>query len=161
MPEVINLHDINEMLKLLKGGYPVRQIRRSQYDPPEFDVPTEISVVLNEYVYQDAGCKPVFQEALTVLFSGNAEEVFLGALYFDYCLSKEKNKTARILQNIARILQNRLQFQAISIAFPSTHSAVISGKPHMRLRFWTAWPEAPLVRLSMALETMRRLVRSS
>lgn len=94
MPEVINLHDINEMLKLLKGEYPVRHIRRSQYDPPEFDVPTEIYVVLNEYVYQDAGCKPVFQEALTVLFSGNAEDVFLGALYFDYCLSKEKNKTA-------------------------------------------------------------------
>ena len=94
MPESINLLDISEMLKLLKGGYPVRQIRRSQYDPPEFDVPTEISVVLNEYVYQDAGCKPVFQEALTVLFSGNAEDVFLGALYFDYCLSKETNKTA-------------------------------------------------------------------
>ena len=94
MPEVINLHDINEMLKLLKGGYPVRQIRRSQYDPPEFDVPTEIYVVLNEYVYQDASCKPVFQEALTILFSGNAEDVFLGALYFDYCLSKETNKTA-------------------------------------------------------------------
>lgn len=94
MPEVINLHDINEMLKLLKGEYPVRQISRSQYDPPEFDVPTEIYVVLNEYVYQDASCKPVFQEALTVLFSGNAEDVFLGALYFDYCLSKETNKTA-------------------------------------------------------------------
>ena len=72
MPEVINLHDINEMLKLLKGEYPVRHIRRSQYDPPEFDVPTEIYVVLNEYVYQDASCKPVFQEALTVLFSGIA-----------------------------------------------------------------------------------------
>ena len=54
MPEVINLHDINEMLKLLKGEYPVRHIRRSQYDPPEFDVPTEIYVVLNEYVYQEA-----------------------------------------------------------------------------------------------------------
>ena len=43
----------------------------------------------------------------------------------------------------------------------STHSPVVSGKPHMRLRFWTACPEAPLVRLSMALETMRRLVRPS
>ena len=42
MPENINLLDISEMLKLLKGEYPVRHIRRLQYDPPEFDVPTEI-----------------------------------------------------------------------------------------------------------------------
>lgn len=104
MPESIDLHDINEMLKLLKGEYPVRRIRRSQYDPPEFDVPTEIYVVLNEYVYQDAGCKPVFQEALTILFSGATEDIFLGAMYFDYCLSKERNKTASFSIDTEKLL---------------------------------------------------------
>ncbi|GAF25522.1 hypothetical protein MTY_0857 [Moorella thermoacetica Y72] len=44
---------------------------------------------------------------------------------------------------------------------PGTSRAMVSGKPHIRLRFCTAWPEAPLVRLSMALATTTRPVRVS
>src|SRR5439155_20213503 len=40
-------------------------------------------------------------------------------------------------------------------------SPAVSGKPHRRLKHCTAWPLAPLTRLSSALRTMRRPVRGS
>ena len=49
MPENINLLDISEMLKLLKGEYSVRRVKRSQFDHEPMNVPTEVSVVLVDY----------------------------------------------------------------------------------------------------------------
>ena len=86
MPEHINLLDKNEMLKLLKGEYSVRRVKRSQFDHEPMNVPTEVSVVLVDYIYKAPHCKRVFQEALKVLFSGSAGDVFLGFDYVDECL---------------------------------------------------------------------------
>lgn len=52
MPEHINLLDKNEMLKLLKGEYSVRRVKRSQFDHEPMNVPTEVSVVLVDYIYK-------------------------------------------------------------------------------------------------------------
>ena len=90
MPENINLLDISEMLKLLRGQYPVRRVIRSQFDHEPMNVPTEVSVVLVDYIYKAPHCKRVFQEALKVLFSGSAGDVFLGFDYVDECLLDEK-----------------------------------------------------------------------
>ena len=38
---------------------------------------------------------------------------------------------------------------------------IFSSKPQAMLKFWTAWPAAPLTRLSMAESTITRYVRSS
>ena len=90
MPEHINLLDKTEMLKLLRGEYSVRSVKRSQFDHEPMNVPTEVSVVLVDYIYKAPHCKRVFQEALKVLFSGSAGDVFLGFDYVDECLLDEK-----------------------------------------------------------------------
>ena len=94
MPENINLFDINEILKLLRGTYPLPREYRSQFEPQQLNVPTETYAVLRDYIYRNAGCKLFFQEALRTLFSGNADDVFLGAAYFEDCIVCEGNKTA-------------------------------------------------------------------
>ena len=40
-------------------------------------------------------------------------------------------------------------------------SPAASSRPRTRLAHWTAWPEAPLPRLSMAHRTTKRPVRGS
>src|SRR5215210_3815428 len=40
-------------------------------------------------------------------------------------------------------------------------SPVVSGQPHITFKLCTAWPAAPLTRLSSALSRMIRLVRGS
>lgn len=90
MPEHINLLDKNEMLKLLRGQYPVRRVIRSQFDHEPMNLPTEPSVVLGDYIYETPCCQCVFQDALKVLLSGSADDVFLGFAYIEECLLDEK-----------------------------------------------------------------------
>ena len=96
MAENINLLDINEMLKLLRGQYPVRRVNRSQFDHEPLNLPTEVSVVLRDYIYKQPECKRVFQDALKVLLSGSADDVFLGFAYFNECLLNESLDIAEI-----------------------------------------------------------------
>lgn len=42
MPENINLFDINEILKLLRGTYPLPREYRSQFEPQQLNVPTAL-----------------------------------------------------------------------------------------------------------------------
>ena len=63
MPENINLFDINEILKLMRGTYPLPREYRSQFEPQQLNVPTETYAVLRDYIYRNAGCKLFFQEA--------------------------------------------------------------------------------------------------
>src|SRR5258705_7706530 len=46
-------------------------------------------------------------------------------------------------------------------SFLDHRSPSASGKPAIKLKFWTAWPAAPLTRLSRALKIMSRPVRES
>src|SRR5207248_4522518 len=46
-------------------------------------------------------------------------------------------------------------------ATPSALRPAVSGKPSIRLAFWTAWPAAPLPRLSIAAMAIARPVRGS
>lgn len=94
MPESINLHDINEMLKLLRGTYHLPREYRSQYEPQQLNLPTETYAVLRDYIYPNSSCKHCFQEALRTLFSGKGDDLFLGATYFEDCLICEQNKIA-------------------------------------------------------------------
>ncbi len=104
MPEHINLLDKNEMLKLLRGEYSVRSVKRSQFDHEPMNVPTEVSVVLLDYIYKAPHCKRVFQEALKVLFSGSAGDVFLGFDYVDECLLNEKLNIASFRIDTAMLI---------------------------------------------------------
>ncbi len=62
MPENINLFDINEILKLLRGTYPLPREYRSQFEPQQLNVPTETYAVLRDYIYRNAGCKLFFRK---------------------------------------------------------------------------------------------------
>ena len=104
MPEHINLLDKNEMLKLLKGEYSVRRVKRSQFDHEPMNVPTEVSVVLVDYIYKAPHCKRVFQEALKVLLSGSADDVFLGFAYIEESLLNEKLNIAGIRIDLEMLL---------------------------------------------------------
>ena len=104
MPENINLLDISEMLKLLKGEYSVRRVKRSQFDHEPMNVPTEVSVVLVDYIYKAPHCKRVFQEALKVLLSGSADDVFLGFAYIEESLLNEKLNIAGIRIDLEMLL---------------------------------------------------------
>src|SRR5512136_2375216 len=63
-----------------------------------------------------------------------------------------------------------LHFEQAPIAYPFAYGygksaimsrAVSSRRPHMRFMFWTACPEAPFTRLSMAERMMTRFVLGS
>lgn len=118
MPENINLFDINEILKLLRGTYPLPREYRSQFEPQQLNVPTETYAVLRDYIYRNSGCKLFFQEALRTLFSGNADDVFLGAAYFEDCIVCEENKTASFSidrERLIPLLKERIRRNAAEL----------------------------------------------
>lgn len=86
----MNMKDVKEVIKLLDGHYPVKSLARSYMDPEPEPLPTEIHNVMREHIYQDAGNKAIFQQALQILLTGNASEVYLAFAYFDECLLQEK-----------------------------------------------------------------------
>lgn len=86
----MNMNDVNEVIKLLDGHYAVKPLARSRMDPEPEPLPTEIHNVMRDHIYQDAGNKTIFQQALKILLSGNASEVYLAFAYFDECLLQEK-----------------------------------------------------------------------
>ena len=104
MPENINLLDISEMLKLLRGQYPVRRVIRSQFDHEPMNLPTEPSVVLGDFIYETPCCQCVFQDVLKVLLSGSADDVFLGFAYIEESLLNEKLNIAGIHIDLEMLL---------------------------------------------------------
>lgn len=104
MPENINLLDISEMLKLLRGQYPVRRVIRSQFDHERMNLPTEPSVVLGDFIYETPCCQCVFQDALKVLLSGSTDDVFLGFAYIEESLLNEKLNIAGIRIDLEMLL---------------------------------------------------------
>jgi len=104
MSENINLLDINEMLKLLRGEYPVRTVIRSQFDHEPLNLPTEPSVVLRDFIYERSCCKCVFQDALKILLSGSADDVFLGFAYIEESLLNEELNIAGVHIDLEMLL---------------------------------------------------------
>ena len=86
----MNMNDVNDVIKLLDGHYSVKPLTRSPMDPEPEPLPTEIHNVMRDHIYQDAGNKAIFQQALKILLSGNASEAYLAFAYFDECLLQEK-----------------------------------------------------------------------
>ena len=86
----MNMNDVNEVVKLLDGHYQVEPEARSYMDPEPEPLPTSVHNVMRKHIYQDAGNKAVFQQALKVLISGNASEVYLAFAYFEECLLLER-----------------------------------------------------------------------
>ncbi len=95
MFEHINLNDVNEVLKLLRGYYPLIQ---SQFDCGE-PLPTATNRVLKEYIYRNSteNRKDVFEEALAKLANGSASDVYLAFDYFNGCLYFEKKNVASFI----------------------------------------------------------------
>ena len=85
----MKMHDVHETVKLLDGHYQVEPEPRSYMDPEPEPLPTSVHNVMRNHIYQDAGNKTVFQQALKVLLSGNASEVYLAFAYFHECLLLE------------------------------------------------------------------------
>ena len=85
----MNMHNVNEVVKLLDGHYEVESEARSYMDPVPEPLPTSIHNVMTKHIYQDAGNKAFFQLALKILISGNASEVYLSFAYFEECLLLE------------------------------------------------------------------------
>lgn len=69
----MNMNDVNEVIKLLDGHYPVKPLARSRMNPEPEPSPTEIHNVMRDHIYQDAGNQAIFQQALKILLSGNRD----------------------------------------------------------------------------------------
>ena len=91
----INLNDVNEVLKLLRGYYPLIQ---SQFDCGE-PLPTATNRVLKEYIYCNftENRKDIFEKALAKLANGSASDVYLAFDYFNGCLYFEQKNVANFI----------------------------------------------------------------
>lgn len=100
MEREINLHDVNDVYRLLHGDY----IEYSQYygHPPMDSMPPDLPVdtrkVLLGCVYRDPGCKEVFQQALVKLGNGDAADVYLCYTFFNSCMFFEIDRPGATFQ---------------------------------------------------------------
>lgn len=83
---------------------PVRRVIRSQFDHEPMNLPTEPSVVLRDFIYETPCCRCVFLDALKVLLSGSADDVFLGFAYIEESLLNEKLNIAGIRIDLEMLL---------------------------------------------------------
>ena len=89
---IMNMNDVNEVIKLLDGHYPVKPLARSRMNPEPEPSPTEIHNVMRDHIYQDAGNQAIFQQALKILLSGNRDflvcqnNVILCSIYYNIVL---------------------------------------------------------------------------
>ncbi len=86
----IDFKNIDEVMKLLRGEYPL-PIHPMEASEP---LPTDTSQVMPDYIYSKKTNKKIFEEALTLLMNGSAADLFLGFIYFDECLYYEENNLA-------------------------------------------------------------------
>lgn len=91
----INLNDVNEVLKLLRGCYPLIS---SEFDYGE-PLPTATNIVLKEYIYCNSteNRKGIFEEAWVKLVNGSASDVYLAFDYFNGCLYYEQKNAASFI----------------------------------------------------------------
>lgn len=103
----IDFKNIDEVMKLLRGEYPVHAFTSSM--DARGDLPTDTLVVMRYYVYKDKKNKEIFEEALTLLMNGSDADLFLGFEYFTNCLYfEDKGKT-----NSATFSINRKKFLSL------------------------------------------------
>ena len=93
------------VVNYLCGEWPY-EIERSQYTS---DVePTDINRVIMQAVYESYKYKPevknIFESALAKMLCGSVKEVYIAILYFDACLFAEKQKRARFLLSMDKLL---------------------------------------------------------
>lgn len=81
----MNLLDIQDMFRLLRGGFYVPSGDTRMNACPEV-LPVEPVRVLTEYVYPHPECKDTFQRAMQMLAEGSAGDVYLCFQYFRICL---------------------------------------------------------------------------
>lgn len=106
----IDFNDINEVLKLLRGDYYIPIHRWDEV----YTVPTNISVVLEKYVYKNVKNKEIFQEALYTLLKGSVADAFTAFSYIDFIIVYfDKNNVSSFKINIDETL--RLVKEALHI----------------------------------------------
>lgn len=94
MYEHINLNKVDEVVKLLRGIYP---LIIHEFDCGE-PLPTNISAVLTDFIYKNPANnrKEIFQKALLELINGSAADVFLAVTYINGCLYYEHKNDKKI-----------------------------------------------------------------
>lgn len=102
----------NEVANLLRGdvGY---EITVSQFTSDVF--PTEINEVLVSCFYEQKGkidqIETIFRNAIEILLSGGASDVYIALLYFDTCIFQEEINRATFLiekEEIAKKLKKSI-----------------------------------------------------
>lgn len=136
----VNYNDINDILKLLRGEYP---LIISQYDCGE-PLPTATDRVLREYIYKNSN-KNVFQQALLELLNSSAADVYLSLVYFNDCLFFEQEGQAKfaidkelfipLIKNSINLHLKEMQDQ---IEFAD---GTVKKQPIKRIKILNAWYE--------------------
>ncbi len=136
----VNYNDINDILKLLRGEYP---LIISQYDCGE-PLPTAANIVLREYIYKNSD-KNVFQQAMLELLDSSAADVYLSLVYFDYCLYFEQEGKAKFaidkelfIPLIKNSINRHLKEMQDQIVFVD---GTVKPQPIKRIKILNAWYE--------------------
>ncbi len=136
----VNYNDINDILKLLRGEYP---LIISQYDCGE-PLPTAANIVLREYIYKNSD-KNVFQQAMLELLDSSAADVYLSLVYFNFCLIFEQKGTASfaidkelfipLIKNRINLYLKEMQDQIVFV------DGTVYTQPIERIEVLNAWYE--------------------
>lgn len=137
----INYNDINDIIKLLRGGEYRLNIHQYCCGEP---LPTAIDDVLREYIYKNSN-KNVFEQALFELLNSSAADVYLSLVYFDNCLYFEKKGDASFLidkELFIPLIKNRINLYLKEMQDQIKFvDGTVNKQPIKRIKILNAWYE--------------------